>query len=660
VRKFSNYSWNQSTSTTSAISSSRARPGSSSSSKPSESIYSTSSSRSSISRAHISTKRGAKQGQLERGDGLWIDKYFPRAKQELAIYVKRIQIVEEWLRRSYPSTLPSRAAGTRQAGLSVGRGAAARAGARTGTELGGGAEEEGGGGRLLCLVGPPGCGKTALIRVLAAELKLEISEWLNPTTCLWKDSEDKVQVEYSPIMEEFRRFMTRTDRYPSLLCGREQERRNKLVLLEDLPFLGQAQPRLQFQEVLRSYLNSTSWVFPVVLILSDDTLGNSSLSRLLSPDLLAHPNVTQIRLGAIAPTKLTKVLTAIAQAEGVAGHADAATVTAIVEKTAGDLRSAINALQFYTTKHSAPSRPSWKQPLPRLPASATANRCAKTLHQTPLQNTNIQDFGFRDVSLSLFHALGKVLHNKRLPLNQGEERGATKYDPEAVFEQASIDANLFNSFLHENYLLFFGQIEDVENVTSYFIDADTLLQNWQEAEHFSRYAASISARGIMYTNLKPCPKKYQSLFKPRQKAAALSAEENTYLAHAHFQIVPDDQNIRLESHNALLLDVIPFLHRMRRATPPFPPSPPPLPLYCSLTQAQAGLVNLLCTYSRDGEISAETLREHDEPDLDISTVEEIEPTCKLSPSSQSIEDVPHDNNSSVAFQLLLDDDIVEE
>jgi cell cycle checkpoint protein len=33
---------------------------------------------------------------------------------------------------------------------------------------------------ILLLMGPPGAGKTAAIRVLASELKLQIQEWANP------------------------------------------------------------------------------------------------------------------------------------------------------------------------------------------------------------------------------------------------------------------------------------------------------------------------------------------------------------------------------------------------------------------------------------------------------------------------------------------------
>lgn len=38
------------------------------------------------------------------------------------------------------------------------------------------------GRKLLLLTGPAGCGKSATVRVLAREAKLNLVEWTNPTT----------------------------------------------------------------------------------------------------------------------------------------------------------------------------------------------------------------------------------------------------------------------------------------------------------------------------------------------------------------------------------------------------------------------------------------------------------------------------------------------
>lgn len=42
--------------------------------------------------------------------------------------------------------------------------------------------------RLLVLSGPPGCGKTAMLKVLTHELGFRVLEWLNPVHLSWRNS----------------------------------------------------------------------------------------------------------------------------------------------------------------------------------------------------------------------------------------------------------------------------------------------------------------------------------------------------------------------------------------------------------------------------------------------------------------------------------------
>jgi hypothetical protein len=164
----------------------------------------------------------------------------------------------------------------------------------------------------------------------------------------------KLALPYTAPIQEFRAFLQRTERYPSLvtttttttgagttadsdLSGNQAKR---LILIEDLPFLGHLPALRTFQvrlppppqstrvscvcggacracrAVLTYSRNFCDWVvqdlllhhlrtpgprFPLVLIISDDSLGNSPLFRLLPQEIMSHPAFRQIKYARHSP-----------------------------------------------------------------------------------------------------------------------------------------------------------------------------------------------------------------------------------------------------------------------------------------------------------------------------------------------------------------------
>jgi len=97
---------------------------------------------------------------------LWVDKYSPQNKDELAVHKKKISEVESWLLSKLNS--PSGKVG---AGIAL-------------------------------LTGPPGVGKTATVQALARELQLDLHEWSNPTantSTSSKDWKEKDSLTYTGI-----------------------------------------------------------------------------------------------------------------------------------------------------------------------------------------------------------------------------------------------------------------------------------------------------------------------------------------------------------------------------------------------------------------------------------------------------------------------------
>lgn len=120
----------------------------------------------------------------------------------------------------------------------------------------------------------------------------------------------------------------------------------------------------------------------------------------------------QVSFNPITSNSIKKVLSRICKEERC--NVSAEQVDLIANASGGDIRNAITSLQFFFLKPT---------PMHSLPSSITPPRHAKG-KQDPLyaegkpNMVNALDNGCslqfgRDDTLSLFHALGKFLHNKR-------------------------------------------------------------------------------------------------------------------------------------------------------------------------------------------------------------------------------------------------------
>ncbi len=146
---------------------------------------------------------------------------------------------------------------------------------------------------MLVLTGPCGAGKTALVRVLAKELGCDLCEWVNPPMPVVKDVDgrmfvsfsmfadfitDHLTVPYMPRLLEFQKWLRFASLYPSLsfyssLFGDRKRSQGlfstsqKILVVEDLPFLSDVAKSEEFRQIVRDFLNSTR--YPLIFILSD-------------------------------------------------------------------------------------------------------------------------------------------------------------------------------------------------------------------------------------------------------------------------------------------------------------------------------------------------------------------------------------------------------
>ena len=72
--------------------------------------------------------------------------------------------------------------------------------------------------RACVLVGPPGCGKSAALRLVARELGRGVREWRPPAPTLWEEHKHAAApgVAYRSKLDDFEAFLFRAARYSPL------------------------------------------------------------------------------------------------------------------------------------------------------------------------------------------------------------------------------------------------------------------------------------------------------------------------------------------------------------------------------------------------------------------------------------------------------------
>jgi len=157
-----------------------------------------------------------------------------------------------------------------------------------------------------------------------------------------------------------------------------------------------------------------------------------------------------------------------------------------------------------------------------------------TLQFNSVSTKENQKYEGRDVSLSFFHSIGKVLHNKRLEITNTNIvpskffRAPMKSDPSDIFSSMNVEVETFNSFVHENYTKFFLDISEVSQAMAYISDSDHLASRWEEKSLWNDYSWQISCRGIMFSQTqKPIMEKdAYKLKKPLQKLTNKKEKSN--------------------------------------------------------------------------------------------------------------------------------------
>uniref|UniRef100_A0A5F9CQG9 Cell cycle checkpoint protein RAD17 n=1 Tax=Oryctolagus cuniculus TaxID=9986 RepID=A0A5F9CQG9_RABIT len=318
----------------------------------------------------------------------WVDKYKPETQHELAVHKKKIEEVETWLKAQVLERQPKQ------------------------------------GGSILLITGPPGCGKTATIKILSKEHGIHVQEWINPVLSDFQKDDFKEMfnpessfplLPYQSQLAAFKEFLLRATKYNKLqMLGDDLRTNKKIILVEDLPNqFYRDSPSLH--EVLRKYVQIGQC--PLVFIISDSVSGDNNHRLLFPKEIQEECSISNISFNPVAPTIMMKFLNRIVTIEANKNGRkvvvpDRSSLESLCQGCSGDIRSAINSLQFSSSKGENNLWPRKKGVSLKSDAVLSKSRRRRKPDRV-FENQEAQAIGGKDVSLFLFRALGKILYCKR-------------------------------------------------------------------------------------------------------------------------------------------------------------------------------------------------------------------------------------------------------
>ncbi|XP_054716567.1 cell cycle checkpoint protein RAD17-like [Uloborus diversus] len=387
----------------------------------------------------------------------WVDTFTPETVEELAVHKKKIGEVELWLHSCFQQQERNRVT------------------------------------PILLLTGPPGAGKTSTVKVLSKKLRAELLVWSNNWQEDPKSNFEFINSDFNSYnfrdggskqnqASAFSSFLLRSSKYSLFLDNK------RILLFEEFPnaFLRDAS---SFHNIIKKY--ALCGRCPAVFIISDSVKGESAESNLFPKEFQLSLNITNISFNPIAPTVMVKVLTQVnTKVTSACRKLDKAQIEALAADSMGDIRNAINSLQFMCMSQTTKSK-------------LTSQTKHKKCDQSEAQDLK------RDSSLFLFHALGKILYCKRdasskterdvLPMHMKHlERDPPLSNAEEVYEKTSISGSGFCLFLQENYIPFIKDIETAANCSLWMSGADVLSAYWNGTDVMNDYAVSLATRGLMF------------------------------------------------------------------------------------------------------------------------------------------------------------------
>ena len=399
--------------------------------------------------------------------------------------------------------------------------------------------------RVLILKGAAGTGKTTTVQLLAKAMECDVLEWRNPVgSVATADGSLSIAAQFEDFMGRGGKFgqldiFSEVEPAPPKPHVKPLDRRKQIILIEEFPntFTRLSTALQSFRSSILQYLASQTPplsltynndsgkdpITPVVMIVSETLLTTTSASadsftahRLLGPEILLHPGVGVIEFNAIAPTLLAKALELVVQKESRKSGRRKTPGPLVLKKLGeiGDVRSAIGSLEFLCLRGDVDG--DWGAKV----AFGKAKKSKETA-LTKMEEESLELITRREASLGIFHAVGKVVYNKRdevaetpsvlanverlpdyLSIHSRPKQSQVSIDD--LIDETGTDTQTFIAALHENYILScdaapacvdFSSLDHVNGCIEALSDSDLLSPSWDGSFNPTGFGGGIGGRG---------------------------------------------------------------------------------------------------------------------------------------------------------------------
>ncbi|KAK3395677.1 putative RAD17 protein [Sordaria brevicollis] len=350
--------------------------------------------------------------------------------------------------------------------------------------------------RLLVLKGAAGTGKTTTVKLLAEDMRCEVLEWRNPASSYGAPQ------GWQSASSQFEEFLGRGGKFGQLeldgddtpppapaTTANTTKKGRRLILIEEFPntFMRSSTALTNFRNTILEFLAANTpalttfgqappadSIVPIVMVISETLLTTTSASadsftahRLLGPEILRHPGTGVIEFNPIAPSLLAKALELVVKKEARKSGRRTTPGPSVLKRLGeiGDIRNAISSLEFLCIKGDDDA--DWGSKI----AFTKAKKGSKDAALTKGEKDSLELISQREATLGIFHAVGKVVYNKRdeKPFPPGSAGAKAETLPDymshlsrpkksevavdTLIDELGTDTQTFIAALHENYAL---------------------------------------------------------------------------------------------------------------------------------------------------------------------------------------------------------------